>query len=51
VDLLVAGSRAEAREGRVMLSSQSQNAIDGSSAPVLVVARGVALDFGALVAA
>jgi nucleotide-binding universal stress UspA family protein len=51
VDLLVAGSRAEAREGRVMLTSQTQNEIDGASAPVLVVARGVALDFGALVAA
>ena len=34
-----------------MLTSQTQNEIDGASAPVLVVARGVALDFGALVAA
>jgi len=40
VDLLVAGSRAEARQGRVMLTSQTQNVLDGASAPVLVVARG-----------
>jgi nucleotide-binding universal stress UspA family protein len=51
VDLLIAGSRAEARQGRVMLTSQAQNVIDGASAPVLVVARGVPLDFGALVTA
>jgi nucleotide-binding universal stress UspA family protein len=51
VDLLVVGSRAEAREGRVMLTAQAHNTIDGAGAPVLVVARGVALEFGALVAA
>jgi nucleotide-binding universal stress UspA family protein len=51
VDLLIAGSRAEAREGRVMLTSQAQNMIDGAGAPVLVVARGVPLAFGALVTA
>jgi nucleotide-binding universal stress UspA family protein len=51
VDLLIAGSRAEARQGRVMLTSQAQNVIDGASAPVLVVARGVPLDFAALVTA
>jgi nucleotide-binding universal stress UspA family protein len=45
VDLLVVGSRAEAREGRVMVSSRSQNAIENATAPVLVVARGVALTF------
>jgi nucleotide-binding universal stress UspA family protein len=47
VDLLVVGSRAEAPEGRVMLSSQAQNEIENSTAPVLVVARGVALHFAA----
>jgi nucleotide-binding universal stress UspA family protein len=51
VDLLVVGSRAEARQGRVMLTSQAQNAIDGASAPVVVVARGVPLEFGALITA
>ena len=43
VDLLVVGSRAEAPEGRVMITSQAQNAIENSTAPVLVVARGVPL--------
>jgi hypothetical protein len=47
VDLLVVGSRAEAPPGRVMVSAQSQNAIENSTAPVLVVARGVALEFRA----
>jgi nucleotide-binding universal stress UspA family protein len=51
VDLLVVGSRAEARAGRVLLTAQAQNAIDGAGAPVLVVARGVALEFGSLVVA
>jgi nucleotide-binding universal stress UspA family protein len=49
VDLLVLGSRAEAREGRVMLDARAQSAIDDASAPVLVVGRGVPLEFGALV--
>lgn len=47
VDLLVVGSRAEAPHGRVMISAQSQNAIENSGAPVLVTARGVALEFRA----
>ena len=47
VDLLVVGSRAEAPEGRVMLSSQAQNEIENATAPVLVVGRGVALHFAA----
>jgi hypothetical protein len=34
-----------------MLTAQAHNTIDGARAPVLVVARGVALEFGALVAA
>jgi nucleotide-binding universal stress UspA family protein len=45
VDLLVVGSRSEAPEGRVMISAQAQNEIENSTAPVLVVARGVALRF------
>jgi nucleotide-binding universal stress UspA family protein len=51
VDLLVVGSRFEAPEGRVMISAQSQNAIEDATAPVLVVARGVALHFETLVTA
>jgi hypothetical protein len=45
VDLLIVGSRAEAPAGRTMISAQAQNAIDGAAAPVLAVARGVALSF------
>lgn len=45
VDLLVVGSRAEAPEGRVMISSRSLSALDEATCPVLVVARGVALHF------
>jgi len=45
VDLLVVGSRAEAPEGSVMVTAQAQNAIENATAPVLVLARGVALHF------
>jgi len=45
IDLLVVSSRPEAREGRVMISSQANNAIENSIAPVLVVPRGTALRF------
>lgn len=45
VDLLIVGSRPEAANGQVLVSAQSQNAIDESAAPVLVVARGAALAF------
>jgi len=48
VDLLVVGSRSEAPHGRVMVSSQAQNEIENATAPVLVVARGVPLEFGTL---
>jgi nucleotide-binding universal stress UspA family protein len=48
VDLLVVGSRTEAPEGRVLLSAQMQNAIENTGAPVLVVARGVRIEFGTL---
>jgi nucleotide-binding universal stress UspA family protein len=51
VDLLVVGSRSEAQPGRVMITSQAQNAIENATAPVLVVARGVALRFAVPVGA
>jgi nucleotide-binding universal stress UspA family protein len=47
VDLLIVGSRPEAPEGRAMISSQAEKAIENANAPVLVVARGVALRFRA----
>jgi nucleotide-binding universal stress UspA family protein len=51
VDLLVAGSRREAPDGRVMITAHAQNAIEQATAPVLVVARRVALRFETLVTA
>jgi nucleotide-binding universal stress UspA family protein len=51
VDLLVVGSRLEAPEGRVMISSAAWNAIENATAPVLVVPRGVTVRFPAIVAA
>lgn len=48
VDLLIVGSRSEAPEGRVMLSAQMQNEIENSTSPVLVLARGVPIEFGTL---
>jgi nucleotide-binding universal stress UspA family protein len=51
VDLLVVGSRPEAPVGRVMLSARSENAIEEATAPVLVVAGGVALQFETLITA
>ncbi len=47
VELLIVGSRPEAPEGRAMVSATAENAIEGCTAPVLVVARGVALNFRA----
>ena len=49
VDLLVVGSRPEARAGRVMITSRAANAIEEATSPVLIVARGVALRFETLV--
>ena len=46
VDLLVVGSRLEAPEGRVMITSAAQNQIENATFPVLVVARGVPVRFG-----
>jgi nucleotide-binding universal stress UspA family protein len=51
VDLLVVGSRPEAPEGRVMITAQADYAIETSTAPVLIVPRGVAVRFEVPVAA
>jgi nucleotide-binding universal stress UspA family protein len=51
VDLVVVGSRPEAREGHVMITSAAENALEDITAPVLIVARGVALQFDTLVTA
>ncbi len=50
VDLLVVGSRFEAPFGQVMLSAQAQNQIEGARCPVLVVPRGVTIEFPAVLA-
>jgi nucleotide-binding universal stress UspA family protein len=50
VDLLVVGSRPEALDGRVLISSAAQNAIEDATSPVLVVPRGVSLRFPLAVA-
>ncbi|MFZ0041160.1 MAG: universal stress protein [Solirubrobacteraceae bacterium] len=49
VDLLIVGSRREAPEHRVMVSSAAQHAIEEATSPVLIVARGVPLSFETLV--
>ena len=50
VDLLVVGSRLEAPTGRVMISAQAENEIENATCPVLVVPRGVEIDFPAVLA-
>jgi nucleotide-binding universal stress UspA family protein len=50
VDLLVVGSRIEAPHGQVMLSAQAQNEIENARCPVLVVPRGVTIDFPLILA-
>ena len=50
VDLLVVGSRLEAPPGQVLLSAQAQNEIENATCPVLVVPRGVTIDFPAVLA-
>jgi nucleotide-binding universal stress UspA family protein len=50
VDLLVVGSRVEAPAGRVMISAQAQNTIENATCPVLVVPRGVKIEFPAVLA-
>jgi nucleotide-binding universal stress UspA family protein len=49
VGLLVVGSRPEAPEGQVTISSRSHNAIEEARSPVIVVARGVPVRFDSLV--
>ena len=51
VDMLVVGSRPEAREGRVMITSRAANAIEEAISPVLITARAVPLSFETLVTA
>jgi nucleotide-binding universal stress UspA family protein len=50
VDLLVVGSRLEAPPGHVLLSAQAQNEIENATCPVLVVPRGVTIEFPAVLA-
>lgn len=47
IDLLVVGSRPEAPEGRVVLSAKSDYAVEDARYPVLVIPRGVSIDFSA----
>lgn len=47
IDLLVVGSRPEAPQGRVVLSAKSDYAVEDARYPVLVIPRGVSIDFGA----
>jgi nucleotide-binding universal stress UspA family protein len=46
LDLLVVGSRPEAPAGRVVLSAKSDYAVEDARYPVLVIPRGVSIDFG-----
>jgi nucleotide-binding universal stress UspA family protein len=50
IDLLVVGSRLEAPHGHVLLSAQAQNEIENATCPVLVVPRGVTIEFPAVLA-
>lgn len=45
IDLLVVGSRPEAPQGRVVLSAKSDYAVEAANYPVVVIPRGVAIDF------
>lgn len=47
-DLIVVGSRPEAREGRVMVSARAAAAIEQARVPVLVVGRDAVLSFETL---
>ena len=47
VDLLVVGSRPEAPEGKVVLSAASDYAVEAATYPVMVIPRGIAINFGA----
>jgi nucleotide-binding universal stress UspA family protein len=48
IDLLVVGSRPEAPAGRVVLSAKSDYAVEDARYPVLVIPRGVSVDFSAV---
>ena len=50
-ELLIIGSRAEARDGQVLLSARTQNALEDATGSVIVLARGVALDLPLLATA
>jgi nucleotide-binding universal stress UspA family protein len=50
LDLLVVGSRPEAPTGRVVISAHAQNVIESATCPVLVVPRGVTIEFPAVLA-
>ncbi|HET7121609.1 MAG TPA: hypothetical protein VFI17_10245 [Solirubrobacterales bacterium] len=45
LDFLVVGARPESPQGRVVLSASSDYAVEAATSPVLVLPRGVALDF------
>ena len=45
LDLLVVGSRPEAPAGKVVLSARSDYAVEAANYPVLVIPRGVTLEF------
>jgi nucleotide-binding universal stress UspA family protein len=47
VDLLVVGSRPESPQGKVTLSAASDYVVETATQPVVVVPRGVALNFAA----
>jgi nucleotide-binding universal stress UspA family protein len=47
VDLLVVGSRPESPQGKVTLSASSDYVVEAANYPVIVIPRGVALNFGA----
>jgi nucleotide-binding universal stress UspA family protein len=51
LDFLVVGSRPEAPQGRVMVSAATDYAIENAACPVLVVPRGVAVEFDSLATA
>jgi nucleotide-binding universal stress UspA family protein len=50
VDLLVVGSRLEAKAGHVLVSAQGENEIERATCPVLVVPHGKTLRFASLLA-
>jgi nucleotide-binding universal stress UspA family protein len=50
LDFLVVGARPESPQGRVVLSASSDYAVEAATYPVLVLPRGVALDFAAAAA-